>query len=461
MIKSPTLIAILVTLSVAAFYWVIKGLGVESTYQYFVTLLGYSIAYSIYVVAIPIIASLVTMAVRKTSKWPHDIFSKLTYLLLALFSTFLFWGLTASSYDYTANIESINVETEIKSISIGNQVWSAENLNVDRFQNGDAIPQVQDATEWSRLTTGAWCYYQNDEQNGTVYGKLYNWYAVNDSRGLAPKGWHIPSQQEWKELADNVGGIEKAGNSLKAKHSWNDPNPEVSNASGFTALAGGDRLSYGKFDWIGNASYWWTSDPKDGETAFAVGLFHSIENIVMPKSALPKTSGYYVRCVKSEKKQTQIDALGEIYTHSNPKFMIRFPKKWQVRKGVGKYGVVSADLESEGQVNIQVRALPTDKKSIYELYTRDEFINSYVESLRGSYLDLKLIKADKVKIDGIDAYSSQQAVKSMDKDGEVIFLMSTSVFYTSKQIYIITIAIDERKIDKSVVLSIINSFSTM
>ena len=80
-----------------------------------------------------------------------------------------------------------------------------KNLDVSKYRNGDDIPQVTDATTWANLTTGAWCYYENNTANGTVYGKLYNWFAVNDPRGLAPSGWHIPSQAEWVTLQNCLG----------------------------------------------------------------------------------------------------------------------------------------------------------------------------------------------------------------------------------------------------------------
>jgi hypothetical protein len=91
-------------------------------------------------------------------------------------------------------------------VKIGNQVWTKENLNVSKYRNGDIIPQVTNQTEWSNLTTGAWCYYENSTANGTTYGKLYNWYAVNDPRGLAPQGWHVSSNDEWTVLTTFLGG---------------------------------------------------------------------------------------------------------------------------------------------------------------------------------------------------------------------------------------------------------------
>src|SRR5690242_1829855 len=89
----------------------------------------------------------------------------------------------------------------VPSVTIGNQVWMLKNLDVTTYRNGDPISQVTDSTQWVGLTTGAWCYYNNDPANNVVYGKLYNWYAVNDPRGIAPLGWHIPTDAEWTTLS--------------------------------------------------------------------------------------------------------------------------------------------------------------------------------------------------------------------------------------------------------------------
>ena len=103
-------------------------------------------------------------------------------------------------------------ENCIPSITICNQVWMLKNLDVSTYRNGDPIPQVTDPTTWVGLTTGAWCYYNNDPANGAIYGKLYNWYAVNDPRGLAPTGWHVPSDAEWTELSTCLDAISPTGN---------------------------------------------------------------------------------------------------------------------------------------------------------------------------------------------------------------------------------------------------------
>ena len=89
----------------------------------------------------------------------------------------------------------------VHAVRIGTQVWKIKNLNVSNYRNGDLIPQVKNPAKWATLTTGAWCWYNNDSANGAVYGKLYNWYAVTDPRGLAPEGWHVPSDADWDTLS--------------------------------------------------------------------------------------------------------------------------------------------------------------------------------------------------------------------------------------------------------------------
>jgi len=150
-------------------------------------------------------------------------------------------------------------------ITIGTQIWSTKNLDVSTYRNGDPIPQVTDPIQWLNLTTGAWCYYNNDPANGAIYGKLYNGYAVTDSRGLAPQGgWHIPTLTEWNTLSTYLGGDAIAGGKMKETGTthWNSPNTGATNSSGFTGLPGGINLNTegGEFDEINIGGYWWTSD---------------------------------------------------------------------------------------------------------------------------------------------------------------------------------------------------------
>ena len=159
---------------------------------------------------------------------------------------------------------------------ICNQIWTKTNLNVSKYKNGDVIPQVTDPAVWGTLTTGAWCYYNNDPANGAVYGRLYNWAAVNDPRGLAPTGYHIPSETEWnalKNCLDPTGTYacftcNTAGSQMKQTGTtlWKAPNSDATNTSGFTGLPGGYRgygtTTYGfaeNFVKIGEMGYWWSS----------------------------------------------------------------------------------------------------------------------------------------------------------------------------------------------------------
>ena len=150
---------------------------------------------------------------------------------------------------------------EFKEVTVGNQVWMAENLNVNEFQNGEPIPEAKTEAEWRKAGENeqpAWCYYDNNPANGEKYGKLYNWYALNDPRGLAPEGWHVPSNEEWKVLTENLGGAYQAGKKMKSITGWhNDDNG--TNESGFSGLPGGYRTSNGAFYSDGKKGSWWSS----------------------------------------------------------------------------------------------------------------------------------------------------------------------------------------------------------
>ena len=181
-------------------------------------------------------------------------------------------------------------------ITIGNQNWTQKNLDVVTYRNGDPIPQVQDNTAWVNLTTGAWCYYANNTANGTTYGKLYNWYAVNDPRGLAPNGYHIPIDVEWTILTDYLGGGSIAGDKMKEAGTshWLSPNTGATNSSGFTGLPGGIRLDDGNFYGIGAYGNWWCSSEFNTSSAWG----RQLNNGGVFRMALTKDLGFSVRCLK-------------------------------------------------------------------------------------------------------------------------------------------------------------------
>ena len=184
-------------------------------------------------------------------------------------------------------------ENEIK---IGDQTWTSKNLDLETYRNGDVIPQVQDATEWANLSTGAWCYYENESANGTTYGKLYNWYAVNDPRGLAPKGYHIPTDAEWTRLTDYLGGEVGAGTEMKSTTGW-DENGNGTNSSGFVGLPGGFRFYLGKFLYIGGSFHWWSSSESGSDYVWGRILYPKFGNVVV-RSTNDKQNGFSVRCLR-------------------------------------------------------------------------------------------------------------------------------------------------------------------
>ena len=163
---------------------------------------------------------------------------------------------------------------DASTVTVGSQRWLGKNLNVDRFANGDPIPQAQTEDEWKRANAQqqpAWCYYNNDPANGRTYGKLYNWYAVHDARGLAPAGWHVPSDAEWTQLTGYLGGEAIAGKKMKSVSLWAE-NGNGSNSSGIAGLPGGNRYTSGSFRNIGKDGYWWSSSEDAPVRAWVRGL---------------------------------------------------------------------------------------------------------------------------------------------------------------------------------------------
>ena len=182
-------------------------------------------------------------------------------------------------------------------VKIGTQKWTTKNLEVTKYRNGDDIPQVQDANAWAKLTSGAWCYYENVDSNGATYGKLYNLYAVLDPRGLAPNGFHIPSDKEWTTLTDYLGGKEEAGVKMKEAGTahWPSPNTGATNSSGFTGLPGGYRDDNGAFSKLRINGYWWSST--EGFTYFAWNRYPDTLYGLEARDFGFKSYGMSIRCI--------------------------------------------------------------------------------------------------------------------------------------------------------------------
>ena len=229
-----------------------------------------------------------------------------------------------------------------KTITIGKQVWTSKNLNVKTFRNGDSILQVDSDEEWEFATQNklpACCYFKFEPSNGTKYGILYNWYAVNDSRGLAPEGFHIPSDIEWAKLVTYLGGDSIAGKKIKSNvgwnikteggektcpdcENWNDeyrskvpchtckdkrsvPAPITAhsgngtNSSGFFGLPGGYYLPNSGFDYLGEYGFWWSStDDNSSPSDLAIYRFVCFGDDKIGKSDYFKDMGCSVRCIK-------------------------------------------------------------------------------------------------------------------------------------------------------------------
>lgn len=193
-------------------------------------------------------------------------------------------------------------------VTICNQVWTTKNLDVTAYSDGTPIPQVTDPTAWGNLTTGAWCYYNNDATNGSTYGKLYNWYAaagIYDAaslanttlrKKLAPTGCHVPTDAEWTTLTTCLGGESIAGGKMKETGTahWNSPNQDATNSSGFTGLPGGYRNFNGSFtNFYGN---WWSSTEYDSAGAWYRYLYYYVGYV--GRTTYYKSNGSSVRCLK-------------------------------------------------------------------------------------------------------------------------------------------------------------------
>jgi uncharacterized protein (TIGR02145 family) len=195
------------------------------------------------------------------------------------------------------------------SVIIGTQVWMAENLKVTRYRNGNAIPNVTDSATWVSLTTGAYCEYGNDPANVATYGRLYNWYAVTDGRNIAPSGWHVPTDDEWKQLEMYLGmsqaeadtnawrGTDEGGKLKEAGTAhWKNPNTGATNESGFTALPGGYRYWHNRYYGIGDYASDWSSTEDGSNFAWSRTLYSVSSQIVRYNSS--KRSGFSIRCVR-------------------------------------------------------------------------------------------------------------------------------------------------------------------
>jgi hypothetical protein len=187
------------------------------------------------------------------------------------------------------------IGNQYTTITINGKEWFKENLKTTKYANGDSIENVPTAGDWGLRTSGAWAYYNNDLNNDSSLGKLYNWYAVTDVKGLCPTGWHVATDADWTSLTANYGTDANAGNELKATTLWTAPNSNT-NSSNFGALPGGGRggLNFGD---LNNKGFWWTSTLFDASNSYARRLEYNTDTVIRYTES--NKYGFSVRCVKN------------------------------------------------------------------------------------------------------------------------------------------------------------------
>lgn len=203
--------------------------------------------------------------------------------------------------DTVINAKPVEIvkENTTTDIRIGTQTWMSKNLDVTTYRNGDIIPQVQNPDEFTQLKSGAWCYYNNDIEKGKVYGKIYNNYAVNDLRGLAPNGYHVASSKEWSELTHTLGNLKDGADKLKSKDTWQVIGTDVYGMN----IKGGGYLMRGIFTEESSFTKIWTSTYEDVWISY--NNRENWNDCIVFSSELPISLesangqyGYYVRCIK-------------------------------------------------------------------------------------------------------------------------------------------------------------------
>ena len=197
-------------------------------------------------------------------------------------------------------------------IQIGDQVWTAENLKVTHYRNGDPVPYVSSRSQWKNITSGVYCAYDNDENNADIYGYLYNWYALNDSRNIAPEGWHVPTDAEWKTMEMALGmsqsevdgieyrGIDEGSRLAGNADLWMDGDLENSGsfgASGFSALPGSFRNSDGDFHFpLGLLAFFWSASDSSSDMAWHYEL--GADDSRVWRRTYPMRAGCSVRLIR-------------------------------------------------------------------------------------------------------------------------------------------------------------------
>lgn len=190
-----------------------------------------------------------------------------------------------------------NEKQNMRELKFGEQIWTIDNLDVTTYRSGDCIPYVEDAEEWKNLKIGAWCYFENNTENNSIFGKLYNAHAIIDPRGIAPEGYRIPTHYDWLL-------IRKLGSRLKSKNNWNE-RLEMDYYLTFNAKPGGFRDSYGRFCYRNEAIGWWTSTESDVKNQGSIAHWLYQNDPQLGWKPFCENYGFYVRCLKETYKKIE------------------------------------------------------------------------------------------------------------------------------------------------------------
>jgi len=225
----------------------------------------------------------------------------LVYILVGLLSVIIVSCNKVDKEDLPKTGTAADIDGNVyNTISIGSQVWMVENLHTTRYNDGELIPNISDNIDWITLTTGAYCAYKNSTDTDSIdtFGYLYNWFAVNTGK-LAPKGWHIPTHNDWNELTDFLKGAEHAGAKLKEEGTdhWIYPNGFATNSVDFNALPAGDRNAFdGTFDNMGWSTNWWASTEESSTNAYYRAVRVDYPDLLV--SYFPINAGFSIRCIR-------------------------------------------------------------------------------------------------------------------------------------------------------------------
>ncbi len=244
----------------------------------------------------------VDLGTQQMMSVPYAIHANDTYMRVSATGDSLFIGNTVTIVPGISEANPPAVESILDadgnaytSVVIGTQEWLSQNLKTSKYCNGDPLVTDLFSISWQSSSVGAWAYYNDDPTMNDTFGKLYNFYAVTDTRGVCPCGWHVPTTIEWNTLSDFLGGPAVSGGILKSTTNWNTPNVGATNASGFGAQGGGYRFSNGTYGQQNIYGYFWTKNTFGSNGVYRRFYFDSA---AIQSVDYSKRGGFSVRCLK-------------------------------------------------------------------------------------------------------------------------------------------------------------------